>query len=95
MAQLELPVADDAACLVRRIRLEPPAPGAEITGEYSPLEASLAWSVRREQRVLHRAGGSSRARSPTTRWRASWSGCAGDAAERRQHGTDGEARWGR
>lgn len=44
VARLELPVADDAACLVRRIELGRPAPGAEITGEYSPLEAGLAWA---------------------------------------------------
>lgn len=44
VARLELPVADDAACLVRRIELGRPAAGAEITGEYSPLEAGLAWA---------------------------------------------------
>lgn len=44
VARLELPVADHAACLVRRIELGRPAPGAEITGEYSPLEAGLAWA---------------------------------------------------
>lgn len=44
VARLALPVADDGACLVRRIELGRPAPGAEITGEYSPLEAGLAWA---------------------------------------------------
>ncbi len=44
VARLGVPVADDAACLVRRIELGRPAAGAEITGEYSPLEAGLAWT---------------------------------------------------
>ena len=44
IARLGLPITDDAACLVRRIELGRPAPGAEITGEYSPLEAGLAWA---------------------------------------------------
>ncbi|MBI3957498.1 MAG: aminomethyl transferase family protein, partial [Chloroflexi bacterium] len=29
----------------RRIELGRPAPGAELTGEYNPLEAGLAWAV--------------------------------------------------
>jgi len=44
VARLGLPIADDAACLVRRIELGCPAPGAEITGEYSPLEVGLVWA---------------------------------------------------
>ena len=44
VARLGVPVADEAACHVRRIELGRPAPGAEITGEYSPLEAGLAWA---------------------------------------------------
>ena len=35
---------DDAAYQARRIELGRPLPGAELTGEYSPLEAGLAWA---------------------------------------------------
>ena len=34
----------DEAYQVRRIELGRPEPGAELTGEYSPLEAGLAWA---------------------------------------------------
>ena len=37
-------LTDDRAYHVRRVELGRPAPGAEITGEYSPLEAGLAWA---------------------------------------------------
>ncbi len=33
----------DAAYHIRRIELGRPAPGRELTGEYNPLEAGLAW----------------------------------------------------
>ncbi len=34
----------DAAYHIRRIELGRPAPGRELTGEYNPLEAGLAWT---------------------------------------------------
>ena len=37
-------LADTAAYTARRVELGRPAPGAELTGEYSPLEAGLAWA---------------------------------------------------
>ena len=44
VARLDVPVTGAEACHVRRIELGRPAAGAEITGEYSPLEAGLAWT---------------------------------------------------
>lgn len=45
LARLALPVLDDEdAYTARRVELGRPAPGAELTGEYNPLEAGLAWS---------------------------------------------------
>lgn len=35
---------DDAAWTARRVELGRPAPDAELTGEYTPLEAGLAWT---------------------------------------------------
>ena len=37
-------LADDSAYRARRIELGRPAPGAELTDEYNPLEAGLAQS---------------------------------------------------
>jgi folate-binding protein YgfZ len=37
-------LADDAAYQARRIELGRSLPGQELTGEYNPLEAGLAWS---------------------------------------------------
>jgi folate-binding protein YgfZ len=37
-------ILDDPTYTARRIELGRPASGAELTGEYSPLEASLAWA---------------------------------------------------
>lgn len=37
-------LTDDEAYTARRIALGRPAPGAELTNEYSPLEAGLAWA---------------------------------------------------
>ena len=42
--QLDAVELDEASYTARRIELGRPAPGAELTGEYSPLEAGLAWS---------------------------------------------------
>ena len=39
-----VPLTDDRAYLARRVELGRPAPGAEISGEYSPLEAGLVWA---------------------------------------------------
>ena len=38
------PVTDEMAWLARRIELGRPAPGTELTGDYSPLEAGLGWA---------------------------------------------------
>lgn len=38
-------LADQSAYHSRRVELGRPAPGAELTGEYNPLEAGLAWAV--------------------------------------------------
>ena len=43
-ARLDAPVLDAASYTARRIELGRPAPGAELTGEYSPLEAGLTWA---------------------------------------------------
>ena len=43
-ARLAAPVLDAASYTARRIELGRPAPGAELTGEYSPLEAGLGWA---------------------------------------------------
>ncbi|HRJ42266.1 MAG: hypothetical protein KJZ86_08375 [Caldilineaceae bacterium] len=40
-----LALTDNSACESRRIELGRPAVGAELTGEYNPLEAGLAWAV--------------------------------------------------
>lgn len=37
-------LADDEAYQARRIELGRPAPGQELTGDYSPLEAGLSWA---------------------------------------------------
>jgi len=37
-------LAGDAPYTARRVELGRPAPGAELTGEYNPLEAGLAWA---------------------------------------------------
>jgi folate-binding protein YgfZ len=42
--RLGAPVLDVASYTARRIELGRPAPGAELTGEYSPLEAGMAWA---------------------------------------------------
>ncbi|HQY94495.1 glycine cleavage T C-terminal barrel domain-containing protein [Caldilinea sp.] len=44
LAQLDAVAVDAASYTARRIELGRPAPGAELTGEYSPLEAGLAWA---------------------------------------------------
>lgn len=44
LAQLKAPQLDAASYTARRIELGRPAPGAELSGEYSPLEAGLAWA---------------------------------------------------
>jgi len=44
LAQLGAPQLDAASYTARRIELGRPAPGTELTGEYSPLEAGLAWA---------------------------------------------------
>lgn len=44
LAQLGAPQLDAASYTARRIELGRPAPGAELIGEYSPLEAGLAWA---------------------------------------------------
>ena len=38
------PLRDDAAYHARRVELGRPLPGAELVGEYNPLEAGLAWA---------------------------------------------------
>ena len=38
-------LADQSAYHSRRVELGRPAPGAELSGEYNPLEAGLAWAV--------------------------------------------------
>ena len=42
--RLGAPALDAASYTARRIELGRPAPGAELTGEYSPLEAGLMWT---------------------------------------------------
>lgn len=42
--RLGAPALDAASYMARRIELGRPAPGAELTGEYSPLEAGLTWA---------------------------------------------------
>jgi folate-binding protein YgfZ len=37
-------LTDDRAYHARRVELGRPAPGAELTGDYNPLEAGLAWA---------------------------------------------------
>lgn len=37
-------LADDAAYHARRVELGRPLPGAELVGEYNPLEAGLGWA---------------------------------------------------
>lgn len=44
LAQLGAPQLDAASYTARRIELGRPAPGAELIGEYNPLEAGLAWA---------------------------------------------------
>ncbi|HHY55656.1 MAG TPA: aminomethyl transferase family protein [Chloroflexi bacterium] len=44
LARLGAPLLDAASYTARRIELGRPAPGAELTGEYSPLEAGMAWA---------------------------------------------------
>jgi folate-binding protein YgfZ len=44
LARLDALPLDAASYTARRIELGRPAPGAELTGEYSPLEAGLAWA---------------------------------------------------
>jgi folate-binding protein YgfZ len=39
-----LPLTDEAHAQARRVELGRPAPGAELTEEYNPLEAGLAWA---------------------------------------------------
>lgn len=44
LARLDAVRLDVASYTARRIELGRPAPGAELTAEYSPLEAGLAWA---------------------------------------------------
>ena len=37
-------LTDGRACHARRVELGRPAPGAELTGEFNPLEVGLAWA---------------------------------------------------
>jgi tRNA-modifying protein YgfZ len=39
-----VPLTDEAQSQARRVELGRPAPGAELTEEYNPLEAGLAWT---------------------------------------------------
>ncbi|MFN3978813.1 MAG: YgfZ/GcvT domain-containing protein [Caldilinea sp.] len=43
-SRLDAGAFDEATYTARRIELGRPAPGAELTGEYNPLEAGLAWA---------------------------------------------------
>lgn len=43
-SRLDIGALDEATYTARRIELGRPAPGAELTGEYNPLEAGLAWA---------------------------------------------------
>ncbi|MFO7634694.1 MAG: glycine cleavage T C-terminal barrel domain-containing protein [Caldilinea sp.] len=44
LAQLDAVPLDETNYMVRRIEIGRPAPGAELSGEYNPLEARLAWA---------------------------------------------------
>lgn len=43
-SRLDIGALDEATYTARRIELGRPAPGAELTGEYNPLEAGMAWA---------------------------------------------------
>ncbi|MCS6828869.1 MAG: hypothetical protein NZ553_19820 [Caldilinea sp.] len=43
LEQLQAPLLDEATYAARRVELGRPAPGAELTAEYNPLEAGMAW----------------------------------------------------
>ncbi len=44
LEQLHAPLLDEVTYATRRVELGRPAPGAELTAEYNPLEAGLAWA---------------------------------------------------
>lgn len=44
VSRLGIPLLDAEAYTARRIELGRPSPGAELTAEYNPLEAGLAWA---------------------------------------------------
>ncbi len=44
LSRIDAPVLDEESYTARRIELGRPAPGAELSDDYNPLEAGLAWT---------------------------------------------------